>query len=83
MDRLQEELNDLKVEGQFEDGLRNLVKGTHEIQIVYGGECLAKWSTFHACKHYTILMLCAQNVQSDTRCSRFTKRSIETHSAMQ
>lgn len=43
MDRLQEELNDLKVEGQFEDGLRNLVKGTHEIQTVYGGECLAEW----------------------------------------
>ena len=47
--KLQETMEDLKVERQFEQGLRNLVRGRHELQYVYGGDCFDEWGMYALC----------------------------------
>jgi hypothetical protein len=56
--KLQETMEDLKIERQFEEGLRDLVRGRHEFQTIYSGECFYEWGMISVLKPVALFTFC-------------------------
>jgi hypothetical protein len=70
MAKLQEAMMDLKVERQFEEGLRKLVQGRHVFQAIYSGQCFNEWGTLSVPKaflHYSHACLRTTDQKRDAR----------------